>query len=142
MEIEKYGSGVFSIQDFINIAECNEYLSTAEGIGYDKAMIQTTEGPKFIDSIPNNDRVIHDNQDIADFLFLRIREFLPASIEDWTLKGLNERLRFYRYQGSHVFKWHKDGTFVRSEHEESMLTMMIYLIDEFEGGIHNLPGIK
>jgi hypothetical protein len=111
MEIEKYGFGVFVINDFISREECIEHMSVADKIGYEKAMIQTIEGPKFIEDIRNNDRVIHDNKEIADKLYTRAKALLTQVFDAWTLTGLNERLRFYRYEGSQIFKWHKDGTY-------------------------------
>src|SRR6185436_6714053 len=48
--------------------------------------------------------------------------------------GLNERIRYYRYEPHQYFAWHYDGCFSRSDIEESKLTLMIYLNDDFEGG--------
>jgi len=54
----------------------------------------------------------------------------------------NEGFRFYRYRKEHYFKWHKDGTFIRSDTEESMLTFLIYLSDDFEQGQTEFPWEK
>ncbi len=48
--------------------------------------------------------------------------------------GLNERLRFYRYEPGHRFKMHRDGTFRRSPKELSFLTLLVYLNEGFDGG--------
>ncbi len=50
------------------------------------------------------------------------------------IKGFNERFRFYRYEKGQYFDWHNDGIYVRSNKEESMLTFLIYLNDNFKGG--------
>ncbi len=50
-------------------------MSVADKIGYEKAMIQTIECPKFIEDIRNNDRVIHGNKEIADKLYAELYEF-------------------------------------------------------------------
>ena len=52
----------------------------------------------------------------------------------WRASGLNERLRFYRYEPGQYFDWHSDGRFWRSQEEESHFTFMIYLNDDYEGG--------
>ena len=51
--------------------------------------------------------------------------------------GANERLRCYRYDVGQRFAPHQDGSFVRNELEQSLLTFMIYLNDDFEGGETN-----
>jgi prolyl 4-hydroxylase len=134
MKKETYGAGIFTISNFLSPVECKKYIQLSEEIGYDLAAIQTTEGPKFIETIRNNDRVIFDNMELADYLFARAKDFLPSEIEGWHIDGLNERWRFYRYSGEQYFKWHKDGFYERSENEVSLLAFIIYLNDEFEGG--------
>ncbi len=49
-------------------------------------------------------------------------------------EGLNERLRFYRYDVGETFKPHYDGHFARSRQCQSHLTCIVYLNDDFEGG--------
>jgi prolyl 4-hydroxylase len=48
--------------------------------------------------------------------------------------GANERLRCYRYAPGQRFKPHFDGSFARDHDERSLLTFMVYLNDDFEGG--------
>jgi len=48
--------------------------------------------------------------------------------------SLNERLRFYRYDGGEIFRKHFDGAFPRGSDECSYLTFIVYLNDGFEGG--------
>ncbi|UUZ51302.1 2OG-Fe(II) oxygenase [Massilia sp. B-10] len=55
---------------------------------------------------------------------------------------MNERFRFYRYTAQQFFKWHQDGTFRRSEHEESFLTFIMYLNDDYTGGATEFPWEK
>jgi hypothetical protein len=78
--------------------------------------------------------VIFDDVALATKMYERSKPVLPAAMDGWQLCGFNERLRFYRYGPGEYFKWHKDGTFSRSDREESLLTFMIYLNADFEGG--------
>ena len=60
----------------------------------------------------------------------------------WTAVGLNERLRFLRYNSGMFFKPHYDGQYVRQSDasgsarngETSFVTCQLYLNDNFEGG--------
>lgn len=52
----------------------------------------------------------------------------------WRPTGLNECLRFCRYNSGGFFRAHCDATFRRSEDEMSLFTCMFYLDGDFEGG--------
>ncbi|MEL6107315.1 MAG: 2OG-Fe(II) oxygenase, partial [Planctomycetota bacterium] len=55
-------------------------------------------------------------------------------IADWHACGVNERLRYNRYEIGQLFDWHFDGYFQRDTGERSHLTFMVYLNDDFAGG--------
>jgi predicted 2-oxoglutarate/Fe(II)-dependent dioxygenase YbiX len=129
-----YGSGIFTIENFLSMEECANYIGMSEKIGYEEAAITTREGAAIIKDIRNNDRVIFDDEHLASHLFNKIEPFLPKSLYDWDLIGLNERFRFYRYRPEQYFKWHKDGVYCRNDKEISMLTFLMYLNDGYEGG--------
>ena len=57
-----------------------------------------------------------------------------------TAVGVNERIRFYRYDPGQQFDWHTDGFFRRDELEQSRLTFMVYLNDGFAGGETSFSG--
>lgn len=63
--------------------------------------------------------------------------FVPSPLFEREAIGLNERLRYYRYQAGQTFKPHQDGSFKRENGEKSQITFMIYLNGEFEGGATN-----
>ena len=56
--------------------------------------------------------------------------------------GANERFRCYRYKPGQKFAAHYDGAFERDETERSLLTFMVYLNDDFEGGRHRVPRLR
>lgn len=134
MSVTRVGAGVFLINDFISPQECEKFIQQSEGIGFSEAVISTDDGDQVLKDARNNDRIIHDNPDLAGLLFARALACLPADIDGWHPCGFNERFRFYRYTNEQFFKWHQDGTFRRSEREESFLTFIIYLNDSYEGG--------
>ncbi len=82
----------------------------------------------------NNYRLLYHNQEMATNFWQKLQPFCPAEIENWKASGLNEQFRFYKYNSSQRFKRHIDGRFKRNEEEESRITFMIYLNDNFEGG--------
>jgi len=135
MEVKKYGAGIFTVSNFLTKEECQRKILRAEKQGYEDATIQTREGPVRAEKVRNNDRVIFDDESLAQMFYARAKGFLPAIQDDWLITGLNEKFRFYKYGSGQYFKFHKDGSFQRSSTEESMLTFIVYLNDDFEGGL-------
>lgn len=134
ISVTRVGAGIFTINDFLLPHECARFIAQSEEIGFSEAVISTDDGDRIMKDARNNDRIIHDNADLAGELFRRALPHLPADIDGWRPCGLNERFRFYRYTSEQFFKWHQDGTFRRSEQEESFLTFIIYLNDGYAGG--------
>ncbi len=135
MKSLSYGANVFTTLGFLTHDECDGYIRMSEEMEYEIAAIQTQEGPEIIKSVRDNDRVIFDDAELAEFFYKRARSFLPEIYgSEWQLVGLNERFRFYRYSQGQYFKWHQDGTYCRSDEEMSQLSFLIYLNDGFVGG--------
>ena len=82
----------------------------------------------------NNTRVILDDVPRANDLWSRLARWAPSLRNHGRAVGLNERFRFYRYAPGEYFKWHRDGAFFRDTHERSLLTAIVYLNDDCEGG--------
>jgi len=84
--------------------------------------------------IRNNYRLMYKDENLAAKYWQIVKQFCPENIENNEAIGLNEQFRFYKYESSQRFKRHIDGRFKRNENEESRITFMIYLNDDFEGG--------
>ena len=84
--------------------------------------------------IRNNDRCIWDSQEEVDKIWNRIKNFIPKVWNGREVLGLNERLRFLRYEKGQYFAPHFDGTYMRDNGERSYITFQAYLNDGFEGG--------
>lgn len=134
MKIAQLGAGVFTIADYLSPSERQHYISLGEQLGYSESEIITSESSMISKAHRNNDRVIFDDPALSKLLFEKARPALPQAIDGWRLKSFHERLRYYRYAPGEYFRWHRDGSYVRSETEESFLTFMIYLNDGFSGG--------
>ena len=83
MKINKLGSGVFTIEDFLTKDESNRYIEMSEAIGYEIATIQAISGPEINKEIRNNDRIIHDSPELAEFLFQKAKQNLPQVMDGW-----------------------------------------------------------
>jgi 2OG-Fe(II) oxygenase superfamily len=128
------GDSIFVIRGFTTPAESDAFIAKSEEEGFIDATIATASGVVLNKDIRDNARLIHDNPELAARLGERARPFLPSRIESWLFTGFNERFRYYRYDPGQQFAPHWDGCFRRETGEESRLTFMVYLNDDFTGG--------
>jgi len=126
---------VFVVRDFLTRAECKAFIEETEEEEYGAAPITTARGPVMAPSIRNNERVMLDRDDWAEWLWERMGEIDLPWIDGLEPIGINERFRFYRYGPGQRFAPHYDGCWQTPDgRERSYLTMMVYLNDGFEGG--------
>ena len=125
---------IFTVPDFLSPEECEQYISHSENIGYKAAPITTASGFAMIPRIRNNTRVMLDDTLRAADLWQRIAPHVADPVMGCSALGVNERLRFYRYDPGEKFDWHFDGSYQRPNGERSLLTLMVYLNEGFEGG--------
>ena len=127
--------GIWVVKNFFSPEECCEWIEFAESSGFDDAPISVGFGKEQIrKDVRNNARVIFDDEDKAFLIWQRAKEHLPKMIYYRVAVGLNERFRFYRYDVGQKFSFHFDGSFRRPTGEQSLLTFMVYLNEDFEGG--------
>lgn len=129
--LERY---VLEIQDFLTGEQCLDLVSEFEAKGFEQALVNTQSGAELRPEIRNNDRLIEDNQELADKLWARLQPYTISPFKNRVAIGLNERLRVYRYGAEQKFDWHQDGFFERENGEISQYTFMIYLNDDCVGG--------
>ena len=125
---------IFEIPDFLSPAECDELIARSERLGFAEAGVTTGSGAQMIKGIRNNYRLEYADAALADTLWQRVREFLPAEADGAPAVGLYEQFRFYRYDVGERFNKHKDGRIRQSEQVASRWTLLLYLNDGFEGG--------
>ena len=117
---------LWTIPDVYTPSECRQFVENIERWGPAIA----TNNPMHRDQ----DRVVRDDPRLADDLFRRLRAHLPERIGTLLLVGLNERLRFYRYSVGQQFPPHTDDWYWPSETRVTLLTVLVYFNDDFEGG--------
>jgi len=134
MKRQSVREGVFTVAGVLSSDECTELVALAECHGFEIATVNTSHGAEVDRDFRNNDRVILDDQALANQLWARISSVVPALLAGRQARGVNERFRFYRYLPGQKFSWHTDGFFERENGERSLLTFMVYLNEGYEGG--------
>jgi hypothetical protein len=131
--MQEIDAGIYTISAFLDGNQTAAHIASAEKIGFDAASIRTSEGPKMMSSIRNNDRVELESSEIASALWERLRNFSLPHIDGLRADGVSRMIRYYRYVPGQRFKMHKDGR-LQEDGKESRLSFLVYLNDDFEGG--------
>lgn len=124
----------WTVDDVLSPDECSALIDRIDASEPEVATVNLPGGPRVDTSIRNNERIIFDDADLAALLYERVKSTLPPRVMGMSPVGANERFRCYRYKPGHVFRAHLDGSFVRNEHERSLLTFMVYLNAVERGG--------
>jgi hypothetical protein len=125
---------IYLINDFWSPKKCDDLINATERMGYQRATIETEKGPRVVDFIRNNNRVLYKDFNLAKNLWDELRPYAPNEIGESVAIGLNELFRFYKYEPGQQFKKHRDQSYIRNSSEASYFTFMIYLNDDFKGG--------
>lgn len=134
MQCQTLTDQIWLIHNFLSPQECENLIVFSEQKGFEEAKVSLSTGAKMIKGIRNNDRLIYNDPILAQQFWKKLCSFCPQQLDNAQAIGLNECFRFYRYDQGQRFKKHLDGRFKRNETEESRLTFMIYLNDDFKGG--------
>src|SRR5476649_1484388 len=121
---QKIKAGIWVVDGILSADECVDYIERSERINYDNATINTEDGPLLAPNIRNNYRVLQDSPDDAAQLWVRLKPHLAATLNGRQAIGLNERLRYYRYDSGQQFHFHVDVLYRRENGEFSQLTFM------------------
>src|SRR5262245_47208337 len=113
---------IFVVTDFLSPEECDKYIEMSESFGYEDALVTTPEGQARRADVRNNERVIFDDVALAEELWRRVEDLVPTEMEGLRPIGVNECLRFYRYDPGQQFDWHQDAPFERDNGERSFWT--------------------
>ncbi|CAF1214676.1 unnamed protein product [Rotaria sp. Silwood1] len=132
---EDSGKLAFILLNVFTKEECSEWIKLTEERGYTSALVNIGLREILMTDVRNNDRCIIDDVNMANILFERIEPYLPKIWKDYKLVGLNERLRFLRYDRGQQFKGHMNGVYQRSDGsgEISCITIQLYLNDNYKG---------
>lgn len=124
----------WEVPEVLSADECSALIARIEAEGPTAAPVTTERGMVMRPELRNNERVMFDDAALAQKIYQAVKETLPWKVVGRKPVGANERLRCYRYRPGQRFRPHFDGCFRRGDLEESELTLMVYLNDDFEGG--------
>lgn len=125
---------VWTVDDVFTPAECDELLAAHAGGPWLDATVNRHAGREVDSKIRNNQLALVDNAAAAQALLERLRPALPARLMGMALSGIKDRMRCYRYRVGEYFAPHGDQSYPGGPGERSLLTLMVYLNEDFAGG--------
>ena len=127
----------------------NNVLTDAEC----EALIQQSQNKfsslqdEFLTEERSGNRLLADDKPFATELFRRIEPFVETDLKlegvkpcgfgtdgTWKPDSVNSCFRYNQYFSHMYFKPHRDATFIENEDRRSVLTLLLYLNDDFSGG--------
>jgi len=126
--------GIFTISGLFSPAECDDLIKRGEDLGYEAAGVRTSDGPKMMTKVRNNDRAEFKDKAFADDVWARVEPYIPPVLDGVRATGLFPNFRFYRYDPGQRFKRHIDGAVDMPNGDRSKLTLLIYLNEGYSGG--------
>jgi prolyl 4-hydroxylase len=122
--------------------ECAAYIEKLRTGQPEIAPIVGRSGEEVDLAVRNNTRVMWDDQVEANRLLERVSTHVPRVLADHKLVGANPRLRLYRYAPGEKHGAHWDTVVELEGGIRSMLTLVFYLNDNFEGGATDFPELE
>lgn len=123
------------IDNVLTKEECDVLINKIEEKGLEDALINDGGYQRYVPYVRNSKRCIIDDKEIANMIYSRIVNKLPKVFNNKKLSGINERLRFLKYNEGEYFKGHFDGTYTTPDNLQiSQITLQLYLNEGFEGG--------
>jgi prolyl 4-hydroxylase len=130
---------VWTIDEALPAADCDSYARRMRDGAAELAPIVGKHGPEVDLAVRNNTRVMWDDEEEARGLLERVLPRVPGTLSGMRLCGANPRLRLYRYGPGERHGAHWDTVVELASGAQSMLTLVFYLNDGFEGGETDFP---
>jgi prolyl 4-hydroxylase len=127
------------VDDILTPAECEAYCARFTRETPEIAPVIGIHGEEIDLDVRNNTRVMWDDADEARTLFERIAPHAPNALREMHLAGANPRLRLYRYGPGEKHGAHWDTEVEFPNGARTLLTFIVYLNDDFDGGVTEFP---
>lgn len=132
---------LYYLEDVLTESECQHLLSSSE-------RKYSSLAEEFLPEEREGNRLLTLDENFSTVLYNRIKEYVAVDPKlgnikpcgfgtdgEWRTDSVNKCFRFNQYIAPSIgFKPHRDATFIENEDIRSILTVLIYLNDNFSGG--------
>lgn len=122
------GEDLLQIDNIFTPQQCEMLIANAETTGFD----DVDRGNACYGRVVG--RIQMDGRPLQEWLWDRLKDIIPAEVDGKRVTGLNDHFRFSKYHKGQFFDIHRDGFNQDCHGNRSVLTLNIFLNDDFEGG--------
>lgn len=129
--------------------ECADIAQELDGTVWHAATVNRLQGRTVDARVRNNSTAVLRGSPWGGRLWERVKPHIPESMSredeetgrrvDLVPCGVFEPLRVYRYDVGQHFGLHQDQSYFRDDGARSLLTLLVYLNENFEGGETDFP---
>lgn len=139
---------LWTVPDLFSAGECESVVASVRGAEWLAATVNRAEGRAVDEKVRNNSVAIVRDASLGEELFRRVRPHVPARMSaelggkgrvEMEACGVFVPLRVYRYDVGQHFGLHEDQSYFGPSGEVSLLTLLVYLNEGFEGGETEFP---
>ncbi|MFO0618974.1 MAG: 2OG-Fe(II) oxygenase [Polyangiaceae bacterium] len=122
--------------------ECAALIAEPNEHAWLPATVNRSRGREVDARVRNNAVAVLRDPALAADAFARVRPHVPTRMSteiasrrvDLTVHGVHQPMRIYRYDPGQFFGVHEDQSYFGADGSQSLLTFMVYLNDDFDGG--------
>jgi prolyl 4-hydroxylase len=125
----------WTVPGVLSSEECEQYIERMrQASDVEIATITGRDGEVVDPQVRSNTRLMYDDPAWAAALFTRLEASIPQVLMKRRVAHLNPRIRLYRYGPGQRHGAHWDTPVALSDQRETLLTLVLYLNDNFTGG--------
>jgi prolyl 4-hydroxylase len=136
---------LWTVPDLYSATECSAIAGAERD--WLQATVNRAEGRVVATSLRDSSTAVLRDPALAADLYRRVLPHVPARMTGeldgerlrLAVDGVHLPVRIYRYEPGQHFGLHEDQSYFGDDGTKSLLTLMVYLNDDFEGGETEFP---
>lgn len=132
-ELKNYGFAIL-LQNAFTDEFCDKTIEKLNSQKWEDALING-DGKQVLDKeIRDCKRIMQIDHELSEFVMNIIKKHLPEEFDNRVMIGLNPMFRYLKYSSGNYFRPHYDLRYTDKLGRVSLITVQMYLNDDFKGG--------